>query len=441
MIPAILSPIEKYVSKQESVLDNVDFGYLENIRNDSKNILLNSEYNALHNESWKYTSLKSLKNINLVNQRFNDSDLKDILDLKNIKKNLENDSLNLFFVNGYFSETLSSKEVNKFFSSLDVFMSSKSNHQFTSDNFAQTIGSKPSLTSCLNRSFFNTGGVFKITKDLGRLQLNIISITTSEDQSVINHPRYYIILEEGAEATVAEKHYGFCKNTYLTNPLSEVIISSGALLNHLYIVDQNSVGFHVGRTEISLDNESTYNGLVMCLGGMLTRYEVYLLINGQRSKATVNGLYCLSNNQHVDITSEIIHKNEHSYSNQYIKGIVKDKSKGVFQGKIHVGKDGNGTEANQMHKALLLEGNPEIDCKPELEIFAENVKCSHGATTGELDKDQLFYLTSRGISPENARLLLIKGFFDDIFMGTDNTSLLRSLKSNLSEWIEDNILI
>ena len=347
----------------------------------------------------------------------------------------------MFFVNGYFSESLSSKEVNNFFSSLDVFMRAKSNHKFISDNFGQIVGSKPSITSCLNKSFFNSGGVFKINKDLGKVQINIISITTSEDKSVITHPRYHIILEKGAEATLAEKHYGLCKNTYLTNPLSEIIISNGALLNHLYVVDQNPVGFHVGRTEVSLDNESTYNGLVMCLGGMLTRYEVYLLINGQRSKATLNGLYCLSNNQHADITSEIIHKNRNSYSNQNIKGIVKNSSKGVFQGKIHVGRDGNGTEANQMHKALLLEGNPEIDCKPELEIFAENVKCSHGATTGELDKDQLFYLTSRGISPEDARLLLIQGFFDDIFVDTNNTSLLRGMKSDLSEWIEDNILI
>ena len=178
----------------------------------------------------------------------------------------------------------------------------------------------------------------------------------------------------------------------------------------------------------------------MCLGGRLTRLENYLHIKGNGARANISGLYCLNRDQHVDISSEVVHDTDSSFSNQNIRGLAKDNSRGIFQGKIKVNKHAINTIASQFHKAILLSGTPEINCKPELEIYTDNVQCSHGATTGKIDEDQLFYLVSRGINPIEAKFMLINGFFEDLILMIKNDIIQDNLRSILVSWIERNIL-
>ena len=435
----ILSPLKKYVSKNLPLSERSFWNIEELLLKKSKEIILDSEYSHDHIESWKYTSLDHLIDIEFNNYSVNKDLNKNKLE-KKIKDEIQSESINLFFINGYFSQSLSSKiliERDSFF-----FTVNQNNSGDTDSGYgiSPIVAPYSSVLSSLNLCLFRSASVLKIKEDMGDMNINIVSISNSDNDITMTHPRLQIILECGANASITERHYGTSSNTYVTNPLCEIFVMDNACLDHFHIIDHESDGSHIGRSEISLNNNSLYNSFFMCLGGKVTRLENYMHIRGRGAKANISGLYCLNRDQQVDISSEVIHDNDSSFSNQNIRGIAKDKSRGIFQGKIKVNKYAIDTVANQFHKAILLSGTPEINCKPELEIYTDNVQCSHGATTGDIDEDQLFYLISRGIDPSETKLLLINGFFEDLIITIKNDSIQHRLRSILGSWVERNIL-
>ena len=206
-----------------------------------------------------------------------------------------------------------------------------------------------------------------------------------------------------------------------------VHLKKNSKLDHYKIQLESNNALHSSSTNIDCDNSSIYNSFIFSVGSAMSRIEVTSSINSTDINLNVKGIYLAKDNQHQDITTLMQHRYPGSKSNQHIKGILKNESSGVFQGKVIVSQDAQKTDAFQFNQNLLLSKNTKVNAKPELEIYADDVKCSHGATTGELDEEKLFYLRTRGLNKEEATKILIEGFINELFEDIKNKELKKKL--------------
>jgi Fe-S cluster assembly protein SufD len=241
------------------------------------------------------------------------------------------------------------------------------------------------------------------------------------------HRRCLIILDRCSQATIVEKVQGV-PIVYATNAVTEIILGEGAQLDHCKEQRESLDALHIATTQAVLSRDSRFTTHFVGLGGKLVRNEVRVLFTGQNCEATVNGLYRAGDQQHMDNHTVIDHAQPHCASHELYKGILDDKAHGVFNGKIFVRQDAQKTDAKQTNQTLLLSDDAVINTKPQLEIFADDVKCTHGATVGQLDAEALFYLRSRGIGAEQARNLLTYAFANDILGRIQVESVRRDLE-------------
>ncbi|MBQ9034981.1 MAG: Fe-S cluster assembly protein SufD [Alphaproteobacteria bacterium] len=225
--------------------------------------------------------------------------------------------------------------------------------------------------------------------------------------------RNLIIAEKGAKATVVEYYEGSAEQPYLQNVVNEVFIADSARLNHYIWNKEAKVARHIALNSVQIRQNGYYEAFVAQSECALCRHETYIELLQKGAAAEVNGVYRLSENGKSDITTNVCHLDEHTNSHQLVKGVADGSAKAVFQGKIHIAPNAQQCEGYQQHKALLLSDEAEIDAKPELEIFADDVQCAHGNTCGDLDAEQLFYMQARGINMAEARQILIKAHTDD----------------------------
>jgi Fe-S cluster assembly protein SufD len=234
----------------------------------------------------------------------------------------------------------------------------------------------------------------------------------ARDQGTISNPRTLITVGKNAHVTIVERYLGV--GTYFTNAVTEIALAEGAVLDHVKVQDESTAAYHIANTSVVLAAKSNFTTHFLSLGGALVRNEVRVRFDGEHAEATVNGLYMANGKQHIDNFTVIDHAKPNCASHEIYKGILGDRAHGVFNGKIFVRKDAQKTDAKQTNKVLLLSDDATINTKPQLEIFADDVKCTHGATIGQLDATQLFYLQSRGIPLEQARRVLTFAFANDI---------------------------
>ena len=228
------------------------------------------------------------------------------------------------------------------------------------------------------------------------------------------HPRLLVVLEAGAEATLIEHHLSLGDGaTTFANGVSELSVGAGARLNHYKVQRENAAAFHLSTVSGRLERDAVYEGFLLTLGARLSRNEVTLVLDGPGAEARLSGAYLVRGQQLADTTIVIDHATPHGTSNQLFKGVIDDAAHGVFQGKVLVRPGAQKTDARQLNRALLLSDDARIDAKPELEIHADDVKCSHGATAGDLDDDAMFYLRARGIDRDGARALLIGAYINE----------------------------
>lgn len=241
----------------------------------------------------------------------------------------------------------------------------------------------------------------------------IVMLTLAVDghRPVDFHPRHAITLEAGARLSIIEIARG--EGTYLHNAVTTVDVAEGATLTHVRLQEEGAGAFHVNTTLATIAERATYDAFVLTLGARLARTEVHARLAGPNAAVHLNGAQLLGGSQHADITTVVAHDAPNCASRQTVKNVLDGRSRGVFQGKIEVARAAQKTDGYQMNQALLLSPNAEIDCKPQLEIYADDVKCSHGATVGELDADQLFFLRSRGIPLAAARAILVRAFLTE----------------------------
>lgn len=247
-----------------------------------------------------------------------------------------------------------------------------------------------------------------ITLDSHRvLEKPIVLNFTGGQHDEASHPFIYIDIGSGAQLKLAERHKG---GAGLSCPLIIVDVGQNVQLDHIKFQDEARGVTHLGLTQFWLENNSEVNSFSVCKGGEVSRLETHSLIKGSHAKLTQSAIYLGGDRQHHDITSYVAHEEPQSTSHQNICGVLDNHARGVFQGKVRVAPDAQKTDGQQMSRILLLSRDAEANAKPELEIFADDVLCSHGATVGELDENLIFYLKSRGLPQEQARSMLIDAF-------------------------------
>ena len=240
-------------------------------------------------------------------------------------------------------------------------------------------------------------------------------------------PHIIVIAEAGSKATIVEKYASQAKS--FTNTAIQIFVEDNANLTHYRVQKESAEAFHYGVTEVTVNRGGSYNATSINLGGALSRHDIEVKFTAEGGEAWVDGLYMLNGTQHHDTHSIIDHTVPNCTSHQNYRGVLNDKSRAVFNGKVFVRENAHGTDAEQSNKNLLLSNDARVDTKPQLEIFNDDVKCSHGATVGQLEDEELFYLLTRGLPESLARNLLTYGFAEEVI----NKINIEAIKGELDE--------
>jgi Fe-S cluster assembly protein SufD len=283
----------------------------------------------------------------------------------------------------------------------------------------------------LNTMLATDGAALHVPAGFDGGVVQLISIAGGEADY---HPRHSIRLGKGAQLTVFEISVG--QGAYLLNTVAEIHVAQGAHLTHIRLQDEAATAFHVSTTYADVETNATYDSFTLNLGARLSRTEVHAALSGAGAMAHLNAAQILAGSQHSDFTTVVSHTAPGCTSRQTVKNVLAGRSRGVFQGKIEVARAAQKTDGYQMNQALLLSPDAEVNSKPELEIFADDVKCSHGATVGELDAEQMFYLRSRGIPDVEARSILVRAFLAEALNAVADETIRGKLEAAVEQWWE-----
>jgi len=242
-------------------------------------------------------------------------------------------------------------------------------------------------------------------------------------------PRVIIQAQANSAATIIETYSSSGAASYLTNAVIDFEVEDSARIQHYKVQRESTNGFHIAATRANLGPKAKYETTTINLGGAISRHDIDVVMNHEGAECAVDGLYMVEGSQHTDTHSLIDHRQPHCTSRQLYKGILDGKSRAVFNGKVFVRHGAQQTDAQQTNKNLLLSPDAQIDTKPQLEIYADDVKCTHGAAIGQLEEDELFYLESRGINPALAKNMLTYGFAEEVIERISIESIKRELDS------------
>jgi Fe-S cluster assembly protein SufD len=287
----------------------------------------------------------------------------------------------------------------------------------------------------LNTMLAEDGAAIAVAAHQDGGTLLLASLGTGDAAEAVGfHPRHEVRLGAGASLTLLEVALG--EGAYLHNPVMEITLEAGATLTHLRLQDESAAAFHMGTVYVTASARATYDSFSLTLGGRLARSEVHARLAGEGAVAHLNAAQLLAGTQHADFTTVITHAAVACASRQTVKNVLAGRARGVFQGRIEVARGAQKTDGYQMNQALLLSPDAEANSKPELEIFADDVKCSHGATVGALDAEQLFYLRSRGIPEAEARAMLVRAFLAEALDPIAHAAGRAMLEAAVERWWE-----
>ena len=392
-------------------------------------------------EDWKYTDVKPIakntfSNITESNVASDNNEIDEIL-IKDL------DCVNLVFINGAYSEkysdikNISSKIVIK--SMADALINDES---LLKKHLTKHINQELNSFTALNTAFIQDGAYINISANTNiDKPINITYISRDSNHPFATHPRNLIVMGENSNATVIENYVGSGKVNYFTNSVTETVLLQGAVLKHYKIQQEGSSAFHIASLNTSQSKDSRFESHLVSIGGALVRNNINASLNEEGAEIIMNGLYMTEDVQHVDNHTRVDHLKPHTQSHQNYRGVLNGKSRGVFNGKVVVHPQAQKIEAYQNNANLLLSDDAEIDTKPELEIYADDVKCTHGATVGQLDDDMLFYLRSRAVDEKTARSLLTYAFADEVISEINLKEIQNKLERLIIGRLPDSSLI
>ena len=399
-------------------------GWLKDLREKAFAYFTKNGFPVVQNEEWKYTNVASIAREDFAFSEppaaaAGGSDL--VFD--------ESRTSVLVFVNGIFDRNLSNLDALK--DATILSFSEASAHEKFGEIFKSKLASlvdfeKNGFTA-LNTAFIGEGAFLFIPKNAKIAAPGQFLFLT--DEGKLAFPRVLIVAEAHAEATIIETYTRSEETKYLTNAVIEISLGDEAKIKHTRVQRESHEAFHVGTTGAETGRGSIYDSTNITLGARLSRHDVSVKFNAEGGEAFVDGLYMVGGSQHADTHSIIDHQMPNCRSHQTYKGIVDGKARAVFNGKVFVRENASGTDAQQSNKNLLLSNDARVDTKPQLEIFNDDVKCAHGATVGQLEEEELFYLLSRGLNESLARNLLTYGFAEEVI----NKIEIESIKKQLDE--------
>lgn len=288
--------------------------------------------------------------------------------------------------------------------------------------------------TAMNTAFMQDGVVLRVPKgEVVDVPIHILHVTDANAAGAAIHPRLLVVAEPLAQVMLVEQYVGLGAVSYLTNAVAEIVVGNGARVDHYKVQNESTEAFHVGTAQVTQGRDSIYHSFSYAAGAALSRTNIYTKLADTNSEARLNGLYLLDGAQHGDHQTFVEHLAEACASRELYCGVLDGQSHGVFNGKVYVDPIAQKTDGKQTNKALLLSPQARVDTKPQLEIFADDVKCTHGATVGRIDEMALFYLKSRGIGGENARALLTYAFAAEALETIEIDALRLSLERQVFE--------
>ncbi|MBK7104308.1 MAG: Fe-S cluster assembly protein SufD [Ignavibacteriae bacterium] len=393
--------------------DKVNNDNFKKLRADAANDFEKSEFPTKKNEEWKYTNISPILNNEffpspLVKQDFENISI-DQYKIQNLDTHL------VVFINGIFNKELS--ELNDIENNVIIdsfFSQSTLNHELIS-KYSSKLESGLNSFTLLNHTFTYDGCFIYIPKNkIVEKPIHILNISIDNPNKQLIQPRNLIIAEANTQANIIYDFVGKDGLEYFTNTITDISVGENANLSFIKIQNESNLAFHIDKTDIHQNNSSILNHFSLSFGSKIARNDINTKLDGENIECHLFGLYLGNDEQHIDNHTFINHAKPNCMSNELYKGILDDKAKGVFSGKILVDRIAQKTNAFQSNKSVLLSNEASIDAKPQLEIYADDVKCSHGATVGKLDEQAYFYIRSRGVSAEAARSMLIRAFIDDV---------------------------
>lgn len=389
---------------------------------------------SIRNEEWKYTNLKTLSNQEFALQAAG------AVSAEQLQESLiatENAST-LVFVNGTYQPDLSKLlpeaegiVVSTFSEAVEKYPAVVEQH------FAQYADFQKDSLVALNTAFAQEG-FFVHVPDKTTLAhpVYVYFISDSQQNAPLSQLRNLFVVGRSSQAKVITTFHTIGSQRSFTNLVTEIVVAENGSAEYYTLQNETEQAYIIGTTQAQLSRDSHFTSHTVSLNGALIRNNLNLTLAGSNIEAHMYGLYLLNGNSHVDNHTLADHQQPNSYSNELYKGILDGKSTGVFNGKIYVKPDAQKTNAFQSNRNLVLSKDASMNTKPQLEIFADDVKCSHGATVGQLDDEMLFYLRSRGIGFESARALLMRAFADDVLQNMS----LKDVHTHVDQWIAERFL-
>ncbi|MFL9837837.1 Fe-S cluster assembly protein SufD [Flavobacterium sp. ST-75] len=411
--------LSSFMAFEERVDVNAD---LHNIRTEAIKNFENKGFPTKKEEAWKYTSLNAvLKNDFSVFPKQENA-----LSYAEVKKYFlhEIDSYKVVFIDGIFSSFLSSTT----HEGLDVCLMSsaltKPKYKEVIDTYFNKIANKDESLTSLNTAFAHEGAFINIPKNkIADKPIEIISFSTGNEAALMVQPRNLVIVGKNAQVQIIERHQSLNSNPVLTNSVTEIFAHENANVDYYKIQNDVLTANLIDNTYISQKRDSNVSVHTFSFGGNITRNNLNFYHEGENIDSTLKGITIISGKQHVDHYTLVNHAQPNCESHQNYKGIFDGSSTGVFNGKIYVEKIAQKTDAFQQNNNVLLSDKATINAKPQLEIFADDVKCSHGCTIGQLDEDAMFYMQSRGIPQKEAKALLMYAFSNEVIESIRITEL------------------
>lgn len=434
MTPAIKESRDVYLEhyrEQEQKLAGSSPAWVNRLRSEAIQAFADLGFPSTHLEEWKYTNVAPISGtVFQPAPRERNGRLARTLQASPL---YDLDCSRLVFVNGRYAPDLSSLEgLPKGTLATSLVEAFASHPAALEEHLGRYSDSQNHPFVALNTAFIEEGAFVQIPKGVVLDKpLYLLYLSTAGTEPWASHPRNLILVGQGSQASIIEGYLGFGEGAYFTNAVTEFAVEENAVADYVKVQQEGAAAFHMATVRFHQARNSSLKSCSLALGSLLGREELGAVLDGEGAEALLNGLYVTTGRQLIDNHTVLDHAQPHCSSREFYKGVLDEKSTGVFNGKIIVRKDAQKTDSKQSDKNLLLSEDATINTKPQLEIYADDVKCTHGATIGQIDPDAIFYLRSRGIALAEARNLLVVAFAQDIIGRIKFDPLRERLKSGL----------
>lgn len=407
--------------------------WLRRLRNEAKERFASTGFPNVKDEDWKYTSVAGIEG-----REFGTAPCGGGLSSSDVADFIPRDAAGnvLVFENGRYRADLSVRRPLP----PGVHLGSLSEALFAEGEalvpyFTRTPAN---VFTDLNTMLMEDGAFLHIGKEVDVPEpIHLLFLAFGGERPVMAHPRNVIVAGEGSRVTVVERYAGRSDAGCLVNAVTDIAAGRGATVSHYRLQEDGTDAYHIASLHARQGTGSRFAAHSVSLGARLSRSDIHAVLDGEGAECLLNGLYLGSGERHVDHFTTIEHAKPEGSSREYYRGILDGRSRGVFRGRVIVRKDAQKTDAKQENRNLLLSREAEADSRPQLEIHADDVKCTHGATVGPLDEEKVFYLRSRGIDESSARGLLAYAFAADILRRFDLPDVRRTFKGKLLAWLPD----